>query len=136
MIFFIWVTIMAMSSFLNVNGYDLPSPRYGFQYIVQTTVDAGRNLNGSMVGQKVGRDLIKLDQLQWVGLDVEERERILQLFDDFFVDVTFEDCRTGQPTTIKMYPSDRTVKPLFVDKDTHQVSKDEVLAVNLIDCGW
>ena len=130
------VIIMAMSSFLNVNGYDLPSPRYGFQYVVQTTVDAGRNLNGAMVGQKVGRDLIKLDQLQWVGLDVEERERILQLFDNFFVDVTFEDCRTGQPTTIKMYPGDRTVKPLFVDKDTHQVTKDEVLAVNLIDCGW
>ena len=127
---------MAMSSFLNVNGYDLPSPRYGFQYVIQTTVDAGRNLNGAMVGQKVGRDLIKLDQLQWVGLDTAERERILQLFDDFFVDVTLEDCRTGQPITIKMYPGDRTVKPLFVDKETHMISKDEVLAVNLIDCGW
>ena len=127
---------MAMSSFLNVNGYDLPSPRYGFQYVIQTTVDAGRNLNGSMVGQKVGRDLIKLDQLQWVGLDPKERERILQLFEDFFVDVTLEDCRTGQPITIKMYPGDRTVKPLFVDKETHMISADEVLAVNLIDCGW
>jgi len=127
---------MAMSSFLNVNGYDLPSPRYGFQYVIQTTVDAGRNLNGAMVGQKVGRDLIKLDQLQWVGLDTAERERILQLFDNFFVDVTLEDCRTGQPITIKMYPGDRTVKPLFVDKETHMISKDEVLAVNLIDCGW
>ena len=127
---------MAMSSFLNVNVYDLPSPRYGFQYVIQTTVDAGRNLNGAMVGQKVGRDLIKLDQLQWVGLDTAERERILQLFDDFFVDVTLEDCRTGQPITIKMYPGDRTVKPLFVDKETHMISKDEVLAVNLIDCGW
>lgn len=125
-----------MSSFLNVNGYDLPSPRYGFQYVIQTTVDAGRNLNGAMVGQKVGRDLIKLDQLQWVGLDTAERERILQLFDNFFVDVTLEDCRTGQPITIKMYPGDRTVKPLFVDKETHMISKDEVLAVNLIDCGW
>lgn len=125
-----------MSSFLNVNGYDLPSPRYGFQYVIQTTVDAGRNLNGAMVGQKVGRDLIKLDQLQWVGLDTAERERILQLFDNFFVDVTLEDCRTGQPITIKMYPGDRTIKPLFVDKETHMISKDEVLAVNLIDCGW
>jgi len=133
---FFYGEIMAMSSFLNVNGYDYPCPKYGFQYIIQTTVDAGRNLNGAMIGQKVGRDLIKLDTLMWVGLDMEVRQKILQSLEGFFVDVTFEDCRTGKPTTIKMYPGDRTMKPLFVDKMTHMISKDESLAFNLIDCGW
>lgn len=127
---------MAQSSFLNVNGYDLPCPRYGFQYIISTAVDAGRNLNNAVVGQKVGRDVIKLDTLQWVGLKPEERMRILKALEPFFVPVTFEDCRTGAPTTVTMYCGDRTIKPLFVDPKTHQVTKDEVLSVNLIDCGW
>lgn len=127
---------MAMSSFLNVNGYDLPCPRYGFQYIISTAVDAGRNLNNAVVGQKVGRDVIKLDTLQWVGLKPAERQRILQALEPFFVPVTFEDCRTGSPTTVMMYCGDRTIKPLFVDKNTHQTTQDEVLSVNLIDCGW
>lgn len=127
---------MAMSSFLNINGIDMPCPRYGFQYTISTTVDAGRNANNAVIGQKVGRDLYKLDNLQWVGLDPDKRRMILQALEPFFVDVTFEDYRTGQPITIKMYPGDRTGKPLFADKVTHMVTKDEVLAFNLIDCGW
>lgn len=34
------------------------------------------------------------------------------------------------------YPGDRKGKPLFVDKYTHLVTQDEVLSLNLIDCGW
>ena len=49
--------------------------------------------------------------------------------------VTFEDVVTGGNKTITMYTSDRTIKPLFVDKGTHKVTQDEVLAFNLIDCG-
>lgn len=128
---------MATSSFLNVNGYDLPSPRYGFQYVISTAVDSGRNLNNQVVGQKVGRDIVKLDTLQFVGLEPSVRQRILSIFDsNFFVDVTFEDYRTGNPITRKMYVGDRTVKPLFVDKGTKKIKADELLAFNLIDCGW
>lgn len=127
---------MALSSFLNVNGYDYPCPRYGFTYTISTAVSAGRNANNAVVGQKVGRDIIKLDNLEWVGLPLEQQRMILQSLESFFVPVTFEDYRTGQPTTVMMYPSDRTGKPLFVDKDTHLVSKNESLTFSLVDCGW
>ena len=127
---------MALSAFLNVNGYDFPCPRYGFQYIISTIVDSGRNVNGAVVGQKIGRDLFKLNNMQWVGLMPETRRMMLSALEPFYVPVTFEDYRTGQPITITMYPGDRTGKPLFADKLTHMVTQDEVLSFNLIDCAW
>ena len=127
---------MALTSFLNVNGYDYPCPRYGFQYMISTVVDTDRNVNGAVVGQKIGRDLYKLDGLQWVGLYPEQRRMILRSLEPFFVPVTFEDFRTGKPVTITMYPGDRTGKPLFADKITHMVTRDELFSFHLIDCGW
>lgn len=41
----------------------------------------------------------------------------------------------GHPITIIMYPGDRSGKPLFVDRLTHMVTKDETLSFNLIDAG-
>lgn len=126
---------MALSSFLNVNGYDFPCPRYGFQYTISTAVNAGRNVNGAVIGQRVGRDLIKLNELQWIGLEPEQRRMMLNALAPFYVPVTFEDCRTGQPITITMYPGDRTLKPLFIDELTNMITHDELLAFNLVDCG-
>lgn len=129
------IGIMPMTSFLNVNGYDYPCPRYGFQYIISTVVDAGRNVNGTVIGQRIGRDLYKLDQLQFAYLEPAQRMMILRSLEPFYVPVTFEDYRTGQPITIIMYPGDRTGKPLFADQITHMVTRDEFLAFNLIDTG-
>lgn len=126
---------MAMTSFLNVNGYDYPCPRYGFQYTIATVVDGGRNVNGTTVGQRVGRDLYKLDQLQWIGLEPSVRRMMLQSLAPFYVPVTFEDYVNGGTITIIMYPGDRTGKPLFVDRLTHMITHDESLAFNLIDAG-
>lgn len=126
---------MVLTSFLNVNGYDFPCPVYGFQYTISTTVDAGRNVSGAVIGQRVGRDLYKLNNLQWVGLTPEQRRMMLKALEPFYVPVTFEDFKTGQPITITMYPGDRTGKPLFVDELTHMVMMDESLSFNLIDCG-
>lgn len=67
---------MALSSFLNVNGYDFPCPRRGFSWTISTTVNAGRNANNAVIGQRVGRDLYKLDNMEWVGLSPTVRKRI------------------------------------------------------------
>lgn len=127
---------MALSSFLNVNGYDFPCPHVGFQYILSTTVNNGRNVNNAVIGQRVGRDLFKLDALEWVGLSPTEWRMMQSALEPFYVPVTFEDFRTGQPITITMYHGDLTGKPLFVDKDSHLVTKWENCKVNLIDAGW
>ena len=124
-----------LSSFLNVNGYDFPCPHVGFQYIISTTVNAGRNANNAVIGQRVGRDLYKLNNLEWVGLDPEVWQNMLRAVEPFYVPVTFEDYRTGKPITITMYPGDRTATPLFADKDSHRITKYENCKFNLIDAG-
>ena len=123
---------MALSAFLNVNGVDYPCPAVGFNYTISTVVNAGRNANGATIGQRVGRDLYKLDTLHWVGLDPDVWRKMLE---PFYVPVTFEDYRTGQPITITMYPGDRSGKPLFADELSHMVTQYEDCAFNLIDAG-
>ena len=128
-------SVSGLSSFLNVNGYDFPCPGVGFTYTITTTVNAGRNANNAVIGQRVGRDLYKLDNLQWVGLMPETWRMMLAAVEPFYVPVTFEDFRTGKPITIIMYPGDRTAKPLFADKKSHLVTKYENCKFNLIDAG-
>ena len=126
---------MGLTSFLRVNGVDFPCPRVGFNYIISTTVNAGRNANNEVVGQVVGRDLYKLNGLEWAALEPETWQKMLKAVDPFYVPVTFEDYRTGEPITIIMYPGDRSAEPLFVDKETHKVTKYLNCKFNLIDSG-
>ena len=126
---------MGLSAFLNVNGVDWPTPMHGFQYIFSTTVNNGRNANNATIGQIVGRDLIKLDAMQWNGLEPEVWQRMLKSLKPFYVSVTLEDYRTGEPMTVTMYPNDRTAKPLFTDRNSHSVTRYETCKVNLIDTG-
>lgn len=127
---------MALSSFLNVNGYNFPAPRRGFSWTISTTVNAGRNVNNAVIGERVGRDLYKLDNLEWVGLTPAQRKMMLTAIEPFYVPVTFEDMKNpGHPITVIMYPGDRSGSPLFVDKLTHMVLQDETLKFNLIDTG-
>ena len=127
---------MALSSFLNVNGYDFPCPKVGFQYIISSTVNAGRNANNAAIGQRVGRDLYKFNSMSWSMLEPETWQMMLRAVEDFYIPVTFEDYRTGEPITITMYPGDRTATPLFVDENTHKITKYENCKFNLIDAGW
>lgn len=125
-----------MSAFLNVSGYDFPCSRVGFSYTISTAVDNARNANNAVIGQRIGRDLFKLDMMEWTDLPVDVWQMMLRAVEPFFVPVTFEDYRTGQPITITMYPGDRVAKPLFVDKNTHKITRYENCKFNLIDAGW
>jgi hypothetical protein len=121
-------------AYLAINGYELPSPKRGIEPIVTTIVDAGRNANGAVVGQRVGRDLYKLNNLEWPWLTAEEWSRILGILSNFFVMVTFPDPVTNRLITLKMYCGDRTAEPYYVDESgmpTHYRN----CKVNLIDVG-
>lgn len=126
---------MALTSFLRVNGVDFPCPKVGFNYIITSTVSGGRNADNVAVGQKVGRDLFKLNAMEWSALEPEVWQKMLRAVEPFYVPVTFEDYRTGEPITIIMYPGDRTAEPLFADKNTHKVTKYRNCKFNLIDSG-
>lgn len=121
-------------AYLEINGYELPPSKRGVSVVVTTAVDAGRNANGAVVGQRVGRDQYKIDGLEWSWLTAEQWERILKTLSNFFVYVTFNDPVTNGLTTIKMYCGDRTGEPYWVDengKPTHYRN----CKVNIIDVG-
>lgn len=121
-------------AYLKINGYDLPYPKRGVEPIVTTIVDAGRNANGTVVGQRIGRDQYKLNNLEWPWLTAEEWSHILSILNNFFVYVTFPDPVTNNPITLKMYCGDRTAEPYYVDENG-QPTYYRNCRVNLIDVG-
>lgn len=121
------------SDFLIIEGFRCPCPAPGMEIIHSQAVDSGRNASNAIVGQKVGRKLWKLNNLQWNGLDAETWAEMKQALEPFFVLVTF----TGDDNkrhTIHMYPSDTTGQPLFVKDMTYTQFRN--CKFNLIDCGW
>lgn len=116
-----------------VNGLLLPPPVRGFEIISSQTVDAGRNANGAVIGQLVGRRLYKLNNLQWHGLKQKDWEQICQALEPFYVPVTFTDMQ-GRRQTLTMYPSDVTGQPFQIKNYNYDVY--ETCKFNLIDCGW
>lgn len=124
-----------MSAFLTVNGVEFPAPKRGFQFIVSTNVNAGRNANGEVIGQLVGRNIYKLNQMEWPYLDADTWHKMLQAVKGFYVPVTFEHPETGETTTITMYPGDRSAEPYQIDKYTKKTLYYANCKFNLIDCG-
>ena len=127
------MAIKRASNFLIVNGVKFPPPARGLEIVHSQAVDSGRNANGAVVGQLVGRKLWKLNNLQWNALDAETWASMKKALEPFFVEVTF----TGDDNkrhTITMYPGDTTSKPLFLDDIFYK--KHETCSFNLIDCGW
>ena len=132
-----------MAYYFAINGYKIgdttesvpiPFPKRGVKPLVTTVVNSGRNANGVVVGQKIGRDQYKLDQLEWAWLTAEQWSKLLSLLKDFFVTVTFWDPVTNGRKSLRMYCGDRSAEPYWVNsagKPTHY--KD--CKVNLIDTG-
>lgn len=102
--------------------------------IVTTVVDSGRNANGAVVGQRIGRDQYKIDALEWPYLSAAQWCAILSSMSDFFFYVTFHDPVTNALKTLKMYCGDRSAEPYWVD-DSSNPTYYINCKVNLIDTG-
>ena len=98
-------------AYISINGYELPPCKRGVKIIVTTVVNSGRDANGAVVGQRVGRDQYKIDGLEWAYLTAEQWESILQAISEFFFYVTFNDPVSGSRQTVKMYCGDRSGEP-------------------------
>lgn len=122
-------------AYLEINGYEVPPCKEGMSIVVTTFVDSGRNANGVVVGQRVGRDQYKIDGLEWDRLTVKQWRSILQALSGFFVYVSFNDPVTDERKTIKMYPGDRTGEPCNVDKTSGKPQYYQGCKVNLVDTG-
>ena len=119
---------------ININGVDVPSPVRGLTEITTFAVNNGRNMNGEMIGEVVGRVNYKLDNLEWRGLWRDEWIQIQQLTKDFFFIATIPDMMNGGFITLKMYRGDASCQPYWLDDDGN-FKWFESCKMNIIDCG-
>ena len=101
-----------------------------------TAVDAARNANNKVVGQKIGRDNYKIDNLEWPHLDADTWSSMLQEFDrNFFSTVEFWDVVNNKWRTLTMYCGDRTADVFKIDDEGKPLEYINC-KMNLIDAGW
>ena len=123
-----------MACFIYINGKEFPSPDRGLEFLVATFVSSGKNANGEFVGQRVGRDQYKLNNLVWNKLDASTWSAMLKEFQEFVVTVKFPDMVNNDWLTLRMYPGDRTAQPLQVGADGLPTMYSQC-EVNIVDCG-
>ena len=124
-----------MKPFIKVNGVAFPMPGRHPTLKVATLVNSARNTAGTVVGQKIGRDQYKIDNLFWPHLKAEEWSRILKAFSNFYVDVQFPDMVNNDWIMLRMYPGDRTAEPWLIDDNTGLPTDYINCKVNIIDVG-
>lgn len=124
-----------MAAFIKINGKDFPMPGRTPTLRVATMVDSARNSEATMVGQKIGRDQYKIEELVWPHLTAKVWAEILQEFDNFFVVAQIPDMVHNSWKTLKMYPGDRTAQPWKIDPVTCLPTEYINCKVNIIDVG-
>ena len=72
-------------AFITINGREFPAPDNVWELVVATNVTEGKNAQGEFIGDKVGRDQYKVNNLQWSYLDAETWAQMCQEFDSFVV---------------------------------------------------
>nr|DAL37301.1 MAG TPA_asm: hypothetical protein [Caudoviricetes sp.] len=122
-------------NFIKIGNVALPPCKRGVNITVTTVVNNGRNTNGAVVGQKVGRDQYKIDNLEWAWLTAEQWESVLSVMKSFYFNVTFPDPVTGRMIKLKMYCGDRSAEPYWLDKNNTKPTHYTNCKVNLIDTG-
>ena len=124
-----------MKGFIEINGNVYPATDRGLNFLVVTTVDSARNANNELVGQKVGRDQFKVENLTWFSLDADTWSRLLQEFDKFVFTATIPNMVTNKRMTLEMYCGNRTAEPRDIDPVTMMPTRYTNCKVNIIDCG-
>lgn len=119
---------------LVINGTSVPVPIRGLSETVSTNVNSGRNSLGEMTGEKVGRDIYKLDNMEWRWLTKSQWSAILQLVSDFKFYATFPDVVNGGYCTHLCYCGDRTCEPYYINSNGDFLYYRSC-KMNIIDCG-
>lgn len=127
---------MPVNAYITVNGVPFPYPNKESGLQTQSTfVSSGRNVNGVVIGQRVGRDQVKVE-LQWKRMDAQLWAGLLQIFQsNFMVTVSYYDMTAGKILSRRMYVGDRTARPGRVDPATGVWLEAKDCKLNLIDVG-
>lgn len=123
------------NGFIYINGVAFPCPDKdsGLQQ-VSTIVDSARTVDGVMRGERIGRDMGKLE-LTWSVLTPETWSKMLQIFQNFTFSVRYLDMVTNDWVTRKFYVGDRSAQPFLIDPDTGRPKYYLQCKANIIDVG-
>lgn len=119
--------------YINDVPFPYPSKDSGLQS-VQTIVDSARNANGIMVGERVGRDMGKIE-LTWSVLTPETWSEMLKLFGNFTFNLRYLDMVTNDWVTRTFYVGDRSAQPFMCDPETGRPKYYLNCKANVIDVG-
>lgn len=119
---------------ITIDGKSFPMPIRGLTEVVSTNVNSGRNALGEMTGERVGRDIYKLDNVEWRWLNKRQWQELLQAVSGFKFHMTFPDVVNGGYCTHLCYVGDRTCEPYYVESNG-DFKFYRSCKMNLIDCG-
>lgn len=118
---------------------EVPYPSIGQGvFLTSRMVDSGRNANGAVVGQMVGRSVDK-QSMGWSAISCEKWWEINRFLEDngLFFYCRYFNHNTGEWKVRRFYAGDPQVEPRNLDPET-QVPRDGVYynaTLNVIDCG-
>ena len=119
-------------AFLIINGETIPTPSRGLEFVISTAVNSGRNAENKVIGEKVGRDTLKYNNLTWKWLSADDWHKICRLLDSFFVYAKIWSPADSKFVRLKVYPGDRSAQPYWLDKNGRPTAYTDC-KVNLID---
>ena len=113
----------------------LPNPdNPSAENLISTLVNSGRNANGIVTAQKIGRDQEKTT-LSWNFLNKEEWEELIRFWDEnFFFKFTYYSRVKGQRITRIFYIGDRKDKPFDITESGEPTAYRDCSA-NVVDTG-
>lgn len=121
-------------AFITINGQEFPAPDNVWELIIYTNVTSGRNAQGEFIGDRVGRDQYKVNNLQWSWLPAKTWAQMCQAFSSFVVTATIWDQVHNDWMSIQIYPGDRSASGGINDADQRPILY-KLCKVNIIDCG-
>lgn len=115
---------MAFKALVSVGSYDFPDPST-YSGNTATLVDAGRNVEGKVIGAVIRDDVAKVE-LTWKYLTVAQWANINKCFKEsaggkFYNSVTFFDQSAGGWVTKTMYVSDRNANMFRRDPENGSI---------------
>ena len=121
--------------FLYINSTPIPYPDKdsGIQTI-STVVDSARTADGVMRGEKIGRDLTKIE-MTWNVLTPSDWQEILNAVSPFTFNVQYFDMRLNNWVSKLFYCGDRSAMPVMINESTGRPKYYRNCTVNIIDVG-
>ncbi|MBP5422452.1 MAG: hypothetical protein J6Y78_08445 [Paludibacteraceae bacterium] len=119
-------------AFFELNGTPIRTPSRGLEFLLSTAVNSGRNANNVVIGEKVGRDTLKYNNLTWKWLSASEWHTICGILDSFFVMAKMWHPAKQKFVTIQIYPGDRSGQPYWLNSNGEPTAYTDC-KVNIID---